>query len=59
MALKRVSELTANQRAIIYQRIKTGRLNKYQDEDGYCCYDDEELKAWKPKKRGRKVKLKE
>lgn len=33
-----------------------GSMTELYDEEDYLCYDEEELKNWSPKKRGRKVK---
>ena len=40
----------------IAERQRRGRMSYFVDNEGYVCYDDEELKNWKPRKAGRKPK---
>lgn len=54
--LKRLKDLEKKQRDKLSMRMKNGTLNKHIDEDGYLCYDDQELMKWKSKKVGRKIK---
>ena len=41
----------------IVQRQRRGRMSYIVDEQGYVCYDDEELRNWIPRRAGRKAKL--
>lgn len=55
--IKRVSTLPHNEAIAIYHYISKGQIKRYIDDYGYVCYDPEELKNLKPKKRGRKPKI--
>lgn len=58
MKLKRVCDLpTVTESNRIYNRIRTGRMKYYEDDEGYACYDEDELKNYKPRKNGRKSKM--
>lgn len=55
MMLKRIIELTYNEARKIRARQKVGTMKEYYDEEQYLCYDEEELKTYKPKKSGRPI----
>ena len=60
MELKRLNDLRLKNDKLfmrIAQRQRRGRMGYYVDEQGYVCYDADELKMWKPRKNGRKAKL--
>ena len=57
--LKRLNDLRLENNKL-YRRIAMrqtkGTMGYFVDNEGYVCYDTEELKNWKPKKAGRKPK---
>ena len=55
--IKRLKELTTKDRNRLTMRMKRGLLKKHLDEEGYLCYDEDELNDYKPRKSGRKAKL--
>ena len=55
MMLKRIIELTYNEARKIRARQKGGTMKEYYDKEQYLCFDEEELKNYKPKKRGRPI----
>lgn len=58
MKLKRVCDLPSiTESNRIYNRIRIGTMKYYEDEEGYACYDEDELKNYKPRKNGRKSKM--
>ena len=54
--LKRIIELPYNEARKIRARQNVGTMKEYYDKEQYLCYDEEELKNYKPKKRGRLAK---
>lgn len=52
--LKRLTSCSTTDYRAIRARQRRGTLSEYYDEQGYVCYDENELKDWKPAKRGRK-----
>lgn len=54
--LIRLMSLTHKEASKIRDRQKKGTMKSYYDDELYLCYDDEELKNWKPRKNGRKPK---
>lgn len=57
--MKRLIELPKIEYRKIRFRQTKGTMKQFIDEEGYLCYDEEEYLNWKPKKAGRKIKLKE
>ena len=53
--LKRIIELPYNEARKIRARQKVGTMKEYYDDDQYLCFDEEELKNYKPKKIGRPI----
>ena len=49
----RLSSLTHSERVRIRKRQMKGTMSDLVDEEGYICYDPNELESWKPKKAGR------
>lgn len=61
MALKRMSSLSKKVYAKYRERQLSGTMTEIYDNEGYLCYDEDEVKNYKPRKRGRppiKVKVK-
>ena len=54
--LVRLISLSKKDAAKIRDRQMIGTMNEYYDDEKYLCFDDQELKAWKPRKVGRKPK---
>lgn len=54
--LKRIIELSYNEARKIRARQKVGTMKEYYDEEKYICFDEEELKNYKPRKYGRHAK---
>lgn len=54
--LKRIIELPYNEARKIRARQKVGTMKEYYDDDQYLCFDEEELKSYKPRKDGRPAK---
>ena len=54
--LKRIIELSYNEARKIRARQKVGTMKEYYDDDQYLCFDEEELKIYKPRKDGRPAK---
>lgn len=54
--LKRIIGLPYNEARKVRARQKVGTMKEYYDEEKYLCYDEKELKNYKPKKRGRPSK---
>lgn len=54
--LKRIIELNYNEARKIRARQKVGTMKEYYDEEKYLCFDEEELKSYKPRKDGRPAK---
>ena len=54
--LKRIIELSYNEARKIRARQKVGTMKEYYDDDQYLCFDEEELKSYKPRKDGRPAK---
>ena len=58
MNLKRIVDLpTIGESKKVYDRIRRGSMKYYEDDEGYACYDEDELKNYKPRKNGRKSKM--
>lgn len=55
--IKRICELNKTEASKIRARQKNGTMEEYYDDDCYICYDVDEYKNWKPRKNGRKVKM--
>lgn len=56
MVLKRMKDLPRNVYSKYRIRQKKGNMTEYIDEEGYICYDEDEVENYKPKKRGRPAK---
>jgi hypothetical protein len=56
--VKRLIELPEIEYRKIRFRQTKGTMKQFIDEEGYLCYDEEEYRNWKPRKAGRKIKLK-
>lgn len=56
MKLTRLISLPHSQATKIRERQKAGTMTEFYDDEQYLCYSEEELKNYKPKKRGRPVK---
>lgn len=58
MKLKRVIDMpTLVESKRIYARFKKGTMTYYEDDEGYACYDEDELLNYKPPRVGRKSLL--
>lgn len=55
--LKRLADLEHGERRTIQARQNAGTMTKHIDSDGYLCFNEEELKTYKPRKVGRKPKI--
>jgi hypothetical protein len=56
MKLTRLISLPHSQATKIRERQKAGTMTEFYDDEQYLCFSEEELKNYKPKKRGRPVK---
>lgn len=54
--LVRLISLLKKDAVKIRSRQLSGTMTEYYDDEKYLCFDDKELKTWKPRKRGRKPK---
>lgn len=54
--LKRIIELPYNEARKIRARQKVGTMKEYYDDDQYLCFEEDELKNYKPRKDGRPAK---
>jgi hypothetical protein len=54
MKLIRLISLPHSQATKIRERQKAGTMTEFYDDELYLCFSEEELKNYKPKKRGRK-----
>lgn len=54
--LIRLISLPRKDASKIRDRQLKGTMTEYYDDEKYLCFDDHELKLWKPKKVGRKPK---
>lgn len=54
MGLVRLNDLPRNDARKIRARQLYGTMKVEYDDQGYICYDEDEYRAWKPKKSGRK-----
>lgn len=52
--MKRLIDLTFSEASKIRARQKNGTMTELFDNEQYLCFDEEELKNWKPRKNGRK-----
>jgi hypothetical protein len=55
--LKRLIDLEHRQMRTIRARQNAGTMTKHLDKYGYLCFDEDELKTYKPRKSGRKPKI--
>lgn len=56
MKLTRLISLPYKEAHRIRERQKAGTMTEFYDDEQYLCFSEEELKNYKPKKRGRPVK---
>lgn len=56
MKIIRLISLPHSQATKIRERQKAGTMTEFYDDEQYLCFSEEELKNYKPKKRGRPVK---
>lgn len=54
--LIRLVSLSRKDSCKIRNRQLKGTMTEYYDDEHYLCFDDQELKTWKPRKCGRKPK---
>lgn len=54
--LVRLISLPRKDASKIRDRQLKGTMTEYYDDEKYLCFDDQELKRWKPRKSGRKPK---
>lgn len=54
--LVRLASLSRRESCKIRSRQMKGTMAVYYDDEKYLCFDDQELKRWKPRKSGRKPK---
>ena len=54
--LIRLVSLSRKDSCKIRNRQLKGTMTEYYDDEYYLCFDDQELKTWKPRKCGRKPK---
>ena len=57
MTLVRLISLPHSEATKIRERQKAGTMTEFYDDGQYLCYSEEELNNYKPKKRGRPVKV--
>lgn len=55
--LKRLADLEHGKRRTIQARQDAGTMTRHIDKYGYLCFDEDELKTYKPRKSGRKPKI--
>lgn len=53
MAIKRLCDCKHSFSQKIRARQKSGTMTEYYDDEGYVCFDEDELEIYKPKKKGR------
>ena len=53
MKLTRLISLPYKEAHRIRERQKAGTMTEFYDDEQYLCFSEEELKNYKPKKRGR------
>ena len=58
MKLTRLISLPYKEAHRIRERQKAGTMTEFYDDEQYLCFSEEELKNYKPKKRGRPSKTK-
>ena len=56
MKLIRLISLPHSEATKIRERQKAGTMTEFYDDEQYLCFSEEELKNYKPKKRGRPIK---
>lgn len=56
MKLRRVIELDYNEARKIRARQDAKTMKTYYDDEFYICFDEDELKTYKPRKNGRPPK---
>lgn len=54
MTLKRLISLSHTEATRIRNRQIVGTMTEFYDDDGYLCYDEDDLNGYKPRKRGRR-----
>ncbi len=54
--LVRLVSLSRKEACKIRDRQLKGTMTELYDDEKYLCFDDQELKVWKPRKCGRKPK---
>ena len=52
--MKRLIDLSHTEACKIRKRQLSGTMSEFYDDQNYLCFDEKELKNWKPKKSGRK-----
>lgn len=57
--LKRLNNLSRTEAAKIRKRQISGTMKLYFDKEDYICFETDELKTYKPKKKGRPSKKEE
>lgn len=58
MGIKRLISLPHSEACKIRARQLAGTMTEFYDDEQYLCFSEEELKNYKPKKRGRPSKAK-
>ena len=53
MAIIRLNWVSKNEREKIRKRQLAGTMTEYYDQQGFLCYDENELLTYKPRKKGR------